>query len=380
MAKQRERPLSGDERVTISTRDQDELHARLGAWLADRVPEAAITGFQRPERNGMSSETVLFDAEWTESGTAARGSFVARLAPSDDAYPVFPTYDLEAQARVMRLVGERTAVPVPSVRWFEPSPEAVGTPFLVMDRVDGQVPPDVMPYTMGSWLTEASAAELAEFEAASVALLAGIHGLDATPDELAFLDPGGPGTTALRRHVDAERAYHRWVCDGLDTPLLDRGFAWLEDHWPESADAAEPVLSWGDARIGNVIYQGMKPAAVLDWEMASIGPREVDLGWMIFLHRFFQDLGADHGIPGLPTLLTPESVAETYARCSGHEPRDLDWFITYAAVRHGVIMIRVMNRHVHFSEMEAPDDPEDHITHRASLERLLAGTYWSASP
>jgi aminoglycoside phosphotransferase (APT) family kinase protein len=268
-------------------------------------------------------------------------------------------------------------VPVPTVRWFEPSPDAVGAPFLVMDRVEGQVPPDVMPYTMGSWLTEASAAELAEFEAASVALLAGIHGVDATPDELAFLDPGGSGATALQRHLDAERAYHRWVCEGLDTPLLDRAFDWLDDHWPEAADAAEPVLSWGDARIGNVIYQGMTPAAVLDWEMASIGPREIDLGWMIFLHRFFQDLGADHGIAGLPTLLAPETAGETYARRSGHEPRDLEWFITYAAVRHGVIMIRVMNRHVHFSEMQAPDDPEDLITHRATLERLLDGTYWS---
>src|SRR5690606_37421088 len=143
--------------------------------------------------------------------------------------------------------------------------------FLVMDRVDGRVPPDVMPYTMVSFLTDASPAELAELEAESVGLLAGIHTIGAG-DDLAFLDPGGSGT-ALRRHVDAERAYYRWVCEGLETPLLDRAFAWLEDHWPAATDAAEPVLSWGDARIGNVIYQGVRPAAVLDWEMASIGPR-----------------------------------------------------------------------------------------------------------
>src|SRR5690606_14999303 len=141
--------------------------------------------------------------------------------------------------------------------------------------------------------------------------------------------------------------------------------------------AAEPVLSWGDARIGNVIYQGVRPAAVLDWEMASIGPREIDLGRMIFLHRFSQDIAAGAGMEGLPTLLAPESAAEIYARRSGHEPRDLEWFITYAAVRHGVIMIRVMSRHVHFQEVPPPDDPEDHITHRAALERLLDGTYWS---
>jgi aminoglycoside phosphotransferase (APT) family kinase protein len=136
------------------------------------------------------------------------------------------------------------------------------------------------------------------------------------------------------------------------------------------------VLSWGDARIGNVIYQGVTPVGVLDWEMASLGPREIDLGWMIFLHRFFQDMAEDFGMAGLPTFFAPAAVAETYAAASGHAPRDLDWFITYAATRHGVIMTRVMGRQVHFGEREMPDDPEEFILHRAALERLLDGTYW----
>ncbi len=377
MAEQTEGPPPGGERVTISTRDDDELRHRLGAWLAGRLddPTTAIGGFERPQSNGMSSDTVLFEATWS----GGPGSFVARLAPSDDAFPVFPTYDLAAQATVMRLVGERTSVPVPTVRWFEESPEPLGTPFLVMDRVEGRVPPDVMPYTMGSWVTEATDAERSELQEAAVALLAGIHGVDATLDELSFLPGGGAaasGSSALRRHFAGERAYYEWVCGGLDTPLLDRSFAWLEDHWPAAADAAEPVLNWGDARIGNVLFQGMRPVGVLDWEMASVGPREIDIGWTIFLHRFFQDLTEDAGLPGLPTLFAPDAVAETYTRLSGHEPRDLDWFVTYAAARHGVIMTRVMGRQVHFGEIEKPGDPEEFILHRASLARLLDGTYW----
>jgi aminoglycoside phosphotransferase (APT) family kinase protein len=373
-----ERPRPGDEPVRVSTRDDDDLRRGLAAWLVGRQgdPAATVTACERPQSNGMSSDTVMFDAEWSGGG----GSFVARLAPSDDACPVFPTYDLAAQARVMRLVGERTSVPVPTVRWFESSLEPLGTPFLVMDRVDGRVPPDVMPYTMGSWVTEATDAERAELQEVSVALLAGIHGVDATRDELAFLPGGGPddgtGRSALRRHFDAERAYYEWVGGDLDTPLLDRAFAWLQDNWPAGADAAEPVLNWGDARIGNVLYQGVTPVAVLDWEMASVGPREIDVGWMIFLHRFFQDLTEGYGMPGLPTLFTPDAVASTYARLSGHEPRDLDWFVTYAAARHGVIMTRIMIRQVQLGDAEAPDDPEAGILHRASLERLLDGTYW----
>ena len=44
------------------------------------------------------------------------------------------------------------------------------------------------------------------------------------------------------------------------------------------------MLNWGDARVGNILYRDFAPIAVLDWEMATVGPREVDLAWMIFLH------------------------------------------------------------------------------------------------
>ena len=401
-----------DEELTVSTRDDADLRSRLAAWLAGRIaagdlgasgePAAVevgdgeatapspgpgalapveITAFERPSANGMSSDTVLFDARWRGGGGsgeapgAGSGSFVARLAPSDDAFPVFPTYDLAAQARVMRLVAERSAVPVPHVRWFESSSEPLGTPFLVMDRVEGQVPPDVMPYVMGSWVTEASDEQRAAMQAASAAVLAGIHGVRATADELAFLDPGGSGT-ALRRHVDGERAYYHWTCGDTRVPLLDRAFAWLDDHWPAAADAADPVLSWGDARIGNIIYRDFRPVGVLDWEMASIGPREIDLGWMIYLHRFFQDLGEEWGMPGLPSFFEPDAVVEEYARCSGHQPLDIDWFVAYAAIRHGAIMYRVTGRQVHFGQREEPDHPEEMILHRASIARMLDGTYW----
>ena len=49
--------------------------------------------------------------------------------------------------------------------------------------------------------------------------------------------------------------------------------------WLLEADPGPDVLSWGDARIGNIIYAGFEPAAVLDWEMAALGPRELDVSW-----------------------------------------------------------------------------------------------------
>ena len=110
--------------------------------------------------------------------------------------------------------------------------------------------------------------------------------------------------------------------------------------------------------------------------MAGVAPRELDVGWMIFLHRFFQDLCQDMGLEGLPDMFTPENVAAHYAKVSGHEPVDLDWFIVYGALRHGIVMTRATRRGVHFGDQEMPEDPDDLVMHRRSLQALLDGTYW----
>ena len=151
----------------------------------------------------------------------------------------------------------------------------------------------------------------------------------------------------------------------------DRNFydrCYLNLHGPD-------VLSWGDARIGNIIYRGFEPAAVLDWEMAALGPRELDVGWFIFLHRFFQDIAEFFGAEGLPGFLRRSNVERCYRELSGQPLRDLDFYLVYAAVRHAIVMARIKRRMIHFGEDEVPADPDDYVLHRASLEQLLAGTY-----
>ncbi len=367
------------ESLTISTRGEEELRTQLEQWLSARSGDvsASITAVKRPSANGMSSETVLFDARWSEAGRVQDGELVARLRPAADAYPIFQEYDLTRQAQVMRFVGEHTSVPVPEVVFDEPSDAHLGTPFFVMRRIDGLVPPDVMPYPMGSWVTEATDEQRALMERRAVEVLAGVHGATDDPDEWQFLEFSVPGGTALRRHVNHEREYYEWARDGLRFPLLERSFEWLDDHWPEAADSNPPVVSWGDSRIGNMMFRDFEPVAVLDWEMAGIAPRELDVAWMIFLHRFFQDLCFDMGLPGLPDMFRPENVAGHYTRVSGHKLVDLDWFIVYAALRHGIVMTRATRRGVHFGDQEMPDDPDDLVMHRRSLEALLDGTYWT---
>ncbi|MFD8411213.1 phosphotransferase family protein [Streptomyces sp. NPDC059650] len=358
-------------RPRTSTREPEQLARRLTAWLDGRLPGARVSGVRVPASNGMSSETLLFDIEHPDTPVRA---CALRLAADPAAYTVFPAYDMGRQHRVMSLVAAHTDVPVPRVHWLEEDPGPLGAPFFVMARAEGRVPPDVMPYTYeGNWLYDATDAERAALQEASISLLGRLH--DQFPaGEAEFLLPIGPGSP-LRRHVDAQRAYYAWVVDGLaPSPLLERCFDRLEELWP--ADEGPAVLNWGDARIGNVVYDGFAPVAVLDWEMAALAPREVDLGWTVYLHRFFQDLTTGFGQGGLPGFLRREDLERRYAELTGHTPRDMEFHTLYAALRHGIVMLRIAYRQAHFGEVEVPADPDRLILHHATLDAMARGAYW----
>jgi len=365
------------EAIKRSTRDPVQLRQSLRAWLAEQLPAGAgpeLSQVTSPSTSGMSSETLLFDATWREAGAARSGAFVARVEPDPGDCPIFPVYDLEAQFELLRIVRERSKVPVPRVRWLERDAGYLGAPFFVMDRVEGRVPLDLMPYTFGSWLLDGSPEQRRQLQEASVGLLAELHGIDASSPDLAFLDFDLPGETPLRRHLENQRRYYEWVRGSRRHPLLEASFDWIEAHWP--ADEGESIVSWGDSRIGNVLYEGFEPVAVLDWEMAALGPRELDLGWMIFMHCFFDEIARSADKPGMPDFMRPEDVVASYEARTGHRVRNLDFYQVYAALRHGIVLTRVHERRVHFGEGEWPEDVDSVIYHRPTLERMLDGSWW----
>ncbi len=363
---------SSSEPMRRTTRDPDELRRRLELWLARTLTPGAgprVPAVSSPDANGMSSETLCFDASWKEGGRKARGSFVARLAPDPADVPVFPRYDLAAQFRVMQLVGERCAVPVPRVRWLELDPVHLGASFLVMERVEGRVPPDVMPYNFGSWVSEASPEQRRALQDAALEVLVELHALDLGHGVFSFLEPTTSAATPLRRHVASWREFYEWMREGRSFPLIERAFAWLDAHWPTEEGA--PVVSWGDARIGNMLFDGFRPVAVLDWEMASIAPRGVDLGWMIFLHAFFEDIAHQMNLPGLPDFMRPDEAWAFYEDRAGVSLPDRHFYEVYAALRHALVMARVHARRAHFGEAVWPEDPDEAIMHRVLLASML---------
>lgn len=368
-----------------SGRDPAAIGARLKQWLATALPpgaepEVALLG--GIDANGLSSETVLLDVTSTVAGDRQTKAYVLRVAPRPEDIPVFATYDLQAQYDAMRLAGSLSPVPVPEVGLAEMSGSVLGTPFFLMERVEGVVPPDVMPYNFGdSWLFDASPSDREALQKRSVEVLAGLHAIPDAASRFAFLDPavtGHSGDTLVARNLAKTRAWYAFASTaeewGGRSPLVERGLAWLEAHLPEtglSEDGGEPVLCWGDARIGNIIYRDFAPVAVLDWEMVSLGPREMDVTWMIFAHRIFEDLASMLELPGMPGFLTADEVRDAYVAAAGVELGDLTWHEVHAAVMWGIIYLRIAARQIHFGEIEAPEDPESVLYHRAMFEAML---------
>ena len=363
--------------ITTSTRDPQELAAASGRGSAHgsaREPPV-ISEVSSPESNGMSSETLLFTAAWDEGGatggapaggphrtTGHRLPGVHHLRPracssgSCDWWPSTPT------------------VPVPETLWYEPDPAVLGGPFFVMARVDGLVPPDVLPYTFGdNWVFDAGRRRPPR---RSRSRPSG-HGRHPLPSPR-------PVTTSASSSTRCRGRPPSSACLPLEDvprvggpgqrrrPLLAECFAWLEDNFPDRRGRRRPLLGRRPHREHDVPGQPR-------WWPSSTGrwprwPRPRSISGGCATSTSSSRTWPWTWVPrGCPTMFRPVDVAESTPRRPGRRPRDLTWHIAFAAIRHGAIMRRVTERSIYFGEAERPDDIDDLIIHRATLRASSTG-------
>ncbi len=352
---------SADDAAPSLGQDVAALRADLETWLAGHFGEdARITTFEAPSGAGFSSETFLFDVE---AGDGPR-RHVLRTRPT--GHTVFREYDMLAQYKIMSALGSRTDVPVPPVVAIEEDASVLGSPFLVMERVDGRVPSDSPPYTMEGWVKELPAREQSALLRNSLDVLARMHALDPHELGLGFLDRSRFGATGTAQQLGQYRDLLEWSTQGRPMPTLDAGLAWLEENRP--SEEPEAVLNWGDARISNMIYDGVDVAAVLDWEMASLGPREVDVAWFFTMDRV---LGENLGIPRLPGFPDRDGTYALYEELSGTSLGDLHWYEVFAAFRFATVMLRIAQRIIAMGHLERDSGVEDNNLGTRFLATIL---------
>src|ERR1700733_8480966 len=252
--------------ATGAQRDKNELREGVARWVRDHgdlVPGRSedgrpleVTGVDHAA-GGMANETVM--------GEMGRGhpGMGLRLPPLE---PTFPGTDLSAQAAVQNAVAA-AGIPAPAPTVFVSDLRWIGTPFLVMPRVNGLID-----------------------------TLAAVHSVDWQASGIGPLLPG----PTLDGTLDHWTRYVEWAGEGAPLPVLGAALTWCRRHQPPAAVGEAPALIWGDPRLGNLVFDdGGGVHAVLDWDLAAIGPPEMDLGWYFGL-EFMMDRLFGQRVPGFP--------------------------------------------------------------------------------
>jgi len=346
-------------------RDLEVDGRKLERWLRGKLPEGTqlrMSPLVSPQSSGFSNETLLCEADWLEGGQRRHEPLVVRIQPT--GYQIFPEYDLGLQFRTMQRL-EPTEVPVPKVLWLEEEDTSVfGAPFYVMRKVEGRVPTDQPPYHAGGWMHEISPQERREIWLAGFDCMAKIHRLDVDASGFAALRRPELGANGLAQELSYYRKYLEWAARGKEQPVVEAALEWLLKSQP--ADEVDGLV-WGDARIGNIIYDGTRPAAVLDWEMVTIGSPEKDVAWSIFLDRHHSEGIETPRLEGFPSY---DETLAYYEERSGHRVQNLHYYEVFAGFRFGVVMMRLAQQMGYYEVMSEQQAREFEVNN--TVTRLLA--------
>ena len=314
--------------VMDTGRDPREVRTRLAPWLADRMglPGLRVGAVEVPATSGVANETLLVEACWTSRGQECRQGLAVRVAPGR---PLFPGRSFRNQFLVQEALHAEPGVAVPPLIGYEEDPAVLGSPFFVAERVDGLVPGDSPHFTEAGFVAGAAPEQRRRLWESGVGALARLHEVPAA--RLPFLDPGSG-----RSGLDGEMHYWRGYTDRLEVgpgwnrDMLEQGWEWLFGHRPRSV-ASE--LSWGDARIGNMVFRDFEVVALLDWDTASLAGPVADLAWWIQMDRHSWEL--------LPGLGRPDELIELWERLTGRVAAHLHWHLVFTACRLGVIRMKL---------------------------------------
>ena len=326
------------QRPTPKLADPDAAQRGLRQWFAERHSGAEnikITDFSIPENSGMSNITLLFDLAWRDGKGPHQQSYVARLQPTEGKL-VFPEYDLSVQYRAM--AGVQKQVPVPPLFGLEEDPAVIGTPFYVMEKVEGIVPPDMPPMHMAGWLCDdATPKQREHLWWKGVEAMCKVHEVDWKKAGFDFLNRTERAERALDQQLDYWGHYLRWAPEGIPHPEYERGFQWFLDNKPPPDE--DVGLCWGDSRMGNTMFtpDRKEVAAVLDWEMVTLGNRVQDLSYWVLLD---QTLSVGMSVPRLEGMPDEDETVNFWARKTGLDSTHYLYYKFFALWRFGLILTR----------------------------------------
>jgi len=301
---------------------------RLAEWLAVQIPDVRGPLVVRQFRGGQSNPTYQL--------TAGGRTWVLRRKPPGALLP--SAHAIEREFRVLAALSS-TGFPVPRPHALCEDAELLGTPFYVMEHVEGRV-------LWEPTLPDLSPAERFAIYDSLNETLARLHALD--PASLGLSDFGRPGNYFARQIARWTKQYTASQTESI--PEMDRLGEWLAATVPPEVP---PRIVHGDFKLDNVMLDADSPdrvVAVFDWEMSALGEPLVDLGMLLaywvpsmpFKHR-----DALSPVTDRPGWLTRDELVDRYATQSGRSLTTLPYFEIFAFFKIAVVIQQIYYRWVH---------------------------------
>lgn len=299
---------------------------RIRAFLAGRIDGLASDLTATLVSGGRSNPTYML--------TSGERRWVLRRPPYGHILP--SAHDVAREYTILRaLLG--SAVPVPRALFLCQDPDVIGAPFYVMDYVDG---------VLIDTVRTARSVDAADRRRASFAMtrsIADLHEVNA--ESVGLCDFGRPSGYLDRQLARWSR---QWQASRLtDRPEVDSLLTKLGRDIP---DNLFPGIVHGDVKLDNIMVAPedfSRIAAVLDWEMATVGDTLCDVGIMLG----FWDNGAavDNPLTGGMTRLdgfpSRTELLECYAQRRGIDLPSMDWYLVFADFKLAVILEGIHARH-----------------------------------
>jgi aminoglycoside phosphotransferase (APT) family kinase protein len=312
----------------------DELRRRAQVAARGRWPNASMLDLQALQ-GGISSLTFAARLAGADGRGGGDRRVVIKVAPPGLA-PV-RNRDVLRQARVMRAVHDAPGVRVPAVLLEDDG----SPPFFVMEFVEGDAYEpkwDVSDVPPGPDVVDRRAR-------AAATMLARLQ--DVEPAAAGLIDEP---ELSLAEELERWGRLFATAGDDLrgDELSLQRALA------ARIPAPVAPRILHGDYRLGNMQFAGDRLAAIIDWEIWSVGDPRTDLAWLLAFadpiqrrvaRRDVANQAAADAMPGRDELLAE------YLRASGAgEPADLSWFLAFCYYKLGATMSVLAKRNRRLSQ------------------------------
>src|SRR4051794_32058421 len=297
--------------------------------------------------------------------SSSAGDVILRRPPLGHVLPT--AHDMNREYTAMAAL-EHTAVPVPKMLHLNREPDLLGQPFYVMEAVEGYVCRDTLPAGYADQPAQRKA-----IGDGLIRVLGDLHNVD--PAEVGLGEFGRPAGYLARQVARWTKQWEATRIEGMES--IDKLAAELAASVPTSQRA---TIVHGDYRLDNTILDPSEPgriAAVLDWEMCTLGDPLADLGillvyWQQADDASERDLGfvvqAATVLEGFPNR---REVASLYAERSGLDLTELPWYVSFAFWKLAVVCAGIIAR-VRFGAMvgEGFDGFEERIPPLVELGRV----------